>query len=335
MIEAEDKHAKKRADIMMESLEKSNEPMWGYFGVPGSLAIGDNSYAPKMIRAPAAEDAGEPIRNILTRPTLKGSHPMVYFGFETPLGLGDPYQDPGSMNKKGKVWMVDPDATFKPPGKVKVSSNKLGYEYVEHKDGFRDPIAMKEKYKDVMPPRQVYTNPMKKGGGGVYTRGVLFGFGEEQPFPEAIPDDYDAAKKQRLKELEEHKQKVQEMPFKSMVYGNMLFQPNGEALHYDVPTHVPREPVESNLKPYPHEVAFRPGNPSKKGIQGLMGGIPEYVEDPLPGGATRKPKDDSDERASFKIGAPKQLANPTPSVTCSMRNMRAERPACFVRPRLS
>merc|ERR1711879_901942 len=167
-----------------------------------------------------------------------------------------------------------------------MGTNKLGYEYVEHKDSTRDPIAMKEKYKDYMPPRQILTNPLKKGGGGVYTKGVLFGFGEEQPWPEAIADDYDAPKKQRLKELEEHRSKVQEMPFKGMAYGNDLFQPNGEALHYDIPTNIPRDPVPDKIVPYPHEVAFRPSNPSKKGlVQGLMGGVPEHIPDPLPGGA--------------------------------------------------
>ena len=29
------------------------------------------------------------------------------------------YTDPGSAMKKGKMWMLDPDAAFKPPGTVK------------------------------------------------------------------------------------------------------------------------------------------------------------------------------------------------------------------------
>jgi len=334
MIEAEDKHAAKRTQILTESLTKSNEPGWGYFGVSGSLAIGDNSFAPKMIRAPPADDGGEPIWNMKTNPTLKGSTPHVYFKFETPLGLGDPYQDPGQINKKGKVVMLDPDCAFKPPGTVKFSTNKLGYEYVPHKDGYRDPIAMKAKYTDYMPPRQIYGGPLKKGGGGVYTKGVLFGFGEDQPFPEAIPDDYDAAKKQRLKELEEHHSKIQETPFKGMAYGNEHFQPNSEALHYDIPTHIPRDPVPDN-RVNPHEVEFRPANPSKKGlVHGLMGGVPEYMPDPLPGGAGRKPPPPEDAPPAFKIGAPRQVCNPTPSVTCLTRNMRNERPAAFMRPSL-
>ena len=46
------------------------------------------------------------------------------------------------------------------------------------------------------------TNPPKKGGGGVYTKGVLFGMDEERLFWESQADDFDAAKKMRREELE-------------------------------------------------------------------------------------------------------------------------------------
>ena len=37
------------------------------------------------------------------------------------------YTDPGAAMKKGKIWMLDPDAAFKPPGTVKTgSSAELG-----------------------------------------------------------------------------------------------------------------------------------------------------------------------------------------------------------------
>lgn len=332
---AEDKHAELRNKILTESLETSNEPRWGYFGIPGTLAIGDNSYAPRATRKPKDEEPGDPVRNIQTAPIKKGAAPDVYFKFETPLALGDPFQDPGSMLKKGRVQMLDPEAAFKPPGTVKRSLNKLGYEYVEHMDSAKDPKEVKEKYKDYMPPRQIYCNPSKKGGGGVYTSGVLFGWSDERRFVEHMPDDFDAARKQRLKELEEHKKKLQEMPFKGIDYGNKNFQPNTEVYHYDVPTHVPREPKIFDAKPYPHEMPFKPANPSKKGLpQSLMGGIPEYVEDPIFQGAPRKPKQDGDVPPPFKLGHAGKVTNPMPSVTTLTRNMRAERPSSFMRPTL-
>merc|ERR1719181_1411582 len=173
-----------------------------------------------MKKEPAPDSDGEPIRNIQTAPTRKGMHPHVFFSFAPPLCIDDPYVDPHSMVKRGKVWMIDPDAAFKPPGKVKVGGNKLGYEYVPHMDGVKDPKAVKEALADVLPLRQIYSNPTKKGGGGVLTGGVLFGFGEQGKFPEHVPDDYDSSKKLRKEELEQHKKLQQENPFKSGAYGN-------------------------------------------------------------------------------------------------------------------
>lgn len=333
MAEAADKYAELRSKLLTESLETSNEPRWGYFGIPGSLAIGDNSYAPRLIKR--KDEGAEPLRNIQAAPLKKGSSTDVYFEFAPPLCIGDPFQDPGAAMRKGKVTMLDPEAAFKPPGKVRESVNKLGYEYVPHMDSAKDPKAVKEKYKDYMPPRQIYTNPSKKGGGGTLTTGVLFGFGEDRKFVEYMPDDFDAARKQRRKELEEHRAHLQDMPFKGCDYGNQPFQTNNEAFGYDVPTHIPRDPKPDNIKPYPHESAFRPSNPSKKGVlDGLLGGLPEWVADPAPATATRRAKPDSEAPPAFKIGCPRQPCNPTPSVTTMTRNMRSERPSSFMRPSL-
>lgn len=315
-------------------MSTSNEPKWGYFGVPGSLAIGDNSYAPKALRKPKTEEAADPVRGIVTGPTKKGSAPDVYFKFETPLAVGDPYVDPSKRMKKGKVVMLDPEAAFRPPGSIKTSLNKLGYDYVEHMDNAKDPKAVKEKYKDRMPPRQIYTAPCKKGGGGVLVGGVLFGFGEPGKFPEHLPDDFDSVKKQRRKELEEHKAKVQELPFKGIDYGNKNFHAFEDVYggYNGVPTHVPRDPEPDKTKPYVHEAAFRPaGGVFSK--SGLLSELPEFMPDPVVGGATRKPKVDN-EPPSFKVGFPRHVSNPTPSVTTLTRNMRSERPASFMRPSL-
>lgn len=343
MIEAEDPHRDRRAKLFTESLETSNEPRWGYFGVPGPLAIGDNSYAPKMIKKPKEEDEGEPIRNIQTRPVKKGAGPDVYFSFEPPLSNGldysDMYVDPGSVNKKGKVWMLDPEAKFKPAGKVNWETNK-GISYEDHCDSFRDPIEMKAKYAETGKPNML-TNPAKKGGGGVYTKGVLFGMDEERLFWESQADDYDAAKKLRAEELIAHKKMLQEAPFKGNAYGNGNFSSNEETYMYDIPTHIPRDPVPSNVKIVNHEAKFKPSNPMKKGVlEGCIGtwgegdaSFPEWIAEPVPGGAVRKEKEEN-APPPFKIGAPKGIRKPTPSVTTNLRNMRNERPSSFARPNL-
>lgn len=323
---------------MTESLAISNEPKFGYFGFPGPLCIGDNSYAPFLQRkAPAESDDGEPIRNIQTSTLKKGMHPNVFFSFAPPLALGDPYQDQAGMMKKGKVTMIDPDAAFKPPGCIKTGTNKLGYEYVPHMDGVKDPRAVKESLQDVLPLRQIYSGPTKKGGGGVLSGGVLFGFGDERkPVGDHVPDDYDAARNERKKDLEHHKALLQETAFRNMAYGNNNFSNNTDTFNCAEPTHIPRDPIKEESNAFPHECAFRPANPSKKGmLKGLIGGLPEWIEDPDPAGfLMKRVKPDGEEKAAFRIGAPPMCKKPTPSVTTLTRNMRAERPSSFARPLL-
>jgi len=327
-----------RAKVLAESLEVSNEPKFGYFGFPGPLCIGDDSYAPRLMKKePAPEGDGEPIRNIQTTGTKKGMHPNVFFSFAPPLCIDDPYVDMWKREKKTKVQQVDPDASFKPAGKTKISINKLGYEYVNHMDTAKDPIAIKQALDGVLPPRQIYAAPLKKGGGGVLTKGVLFGFGEEGlPVGEHVPDDYDAAKKARKKELEEHKKLIQETPFKSGAYGNNNFSTNEETYNCKEPTHIPRDPEPPKAKPYEHEAPFKPSHPSKKGmLKGLMGGFPEHMPDPDPAGfLTKKPAQEGEAPPAFKVGAPNYTFKPTPSVTTLTRNMRSERPSSFARPLL-
>jgi hypothetical protein len=268
----------------------------------------------------------------------KGNHPKVYFSFAPPLCIDDPYVDPHFMVKKGKVQYVDGDEgdKFKPAGKIKQGVNKLGYEYVYHMDGVKDPKAVKEALQGVLPLRQIYTAPTKKGGGGVLTQGVLFGFDEERRLPKNIPEDYDSAKKARKKELEEH-QALLELhhpgnSFKSMAYGNGNFGSNKETFGGATQTHIPRDPPPDNIVPYEHPGPFVPANPSKKGmLKGLMGKFPEHIPDPMPQ-AVRKAPEEGDKPDPFKLGCPPVNRKPTPSVTTHTRNMRAERPSSFARP---
>lgn len=336
-----DKHAAKREKILAESLENSNQPGWGYFGLGSSLAIGDNSYAPILMKK-KEEEAAEPIRQIVCNPPKKGNGVDSYFMFETGVSLGDPYQDPHFMIKKGKVAHLNPEAAFMPAGKVSEPMNKLGYEYIDHKDTAKDPKEVREKYRDYTPARQILTNPCKKGGGGTLTQGVLFGFGEERGFPEHMPDDYDAPRKQRMKELEEHKKKVQELPFKGCDYGYKNFQPDSEMFQAEKGSQVPKKIVQKQLtKPYPHEQAFKPANPPKRGCPSkpikdnepreFLGGIYEYIGDPEVK-TQRKPKPEGEDKAPFRGNVPNSFMNPMPSVVCNTSNMRRERPSSFARP---
>lgn len=330
---AEDPLSATRAKVLMESLEKTNTRGWGYFGVSGPLCIGDNSYTPVRQRKTEEEQEALTTANVTTRPLLKGSGVDVYFSFSPPLANGDPYKDPHEINKKGRVTYLDPEAVFKPAKHVSEPVNKLGYEYEPHKDNLKDPKEVYAKYKDVLPARQIYTCAAKKGGGGVYTKGVLFGLDEERQFYEYKEDPYDGAKQQRAKELKEHLDKMPEAPFKGMEYGNKPFHADDNVFHYDVPTHVPRAPKPDNVNVYPHEAPFFPARPAKKGaVYGLIAGHPEWVAEPAHGGAVRKPKDDGEEKQPFKLANPRTVRHLTPSVVTMTRNLRAERPSSFARP---
>lgn len=276
-------------------------------------------------------------RNILSTTTKKGMHPSVFFSFAPPLCLDDPYVDPHSMVKKGKVWMIDPDSSFKPAGKIKRAGGMLGYEYVPHMDNVKDPIAVKQALQGVLPLRQIYTAPCKKGGGGVLTNGVLMGWpeNENRALPEHVPDDYDAARKQRKEDLAHHQKLLQETPFRSMGYGNNNFANNSETFGCDVPTHIPRDPEPDMVKAVAHEAAFRPANPMKKGtLKGCCSEFPEWTPDPYPNSNVTRKAPNPDAPPSFRVGAPIGIRKPTPSVTTLTRNMRNERPSSFARPLL-
>lgn len=101
-----------------------------------------------------------------------------------------------------------------------------------------------------------------------------------------------------------------------------------------------------DLHEFPHEGAFRPANPSKKGFNGLMGWpkgrgeppqtFPDWIPDPAPM-ATRKPPKESD-RPAFRPPNPGGISggtdNPQKSVMMHPRNLRSMYPQSFVRPKI-
>jgi len=262
----------------------------------------------------------------------KGRGPDVYFDFAPPLCRDDPYVDSYTLTRPGKVTMLDPDAAFKPAGVPKHAVNTLGYEYIEHKDTLKDPKEIKDRFKESL-PTNILTNPSKSGGGGVYTAGVLFGF-DGRSFPEHTEDDYEAAKKIRVAELASHRSKLPEAAFRSMDHGSDHFHADSSLYRYQVPTHVPRQKKPDTIKRYPHDAAFRPANPMKKGhgLDAMMGNFPAHMPDPFPRGPVRKFPVEGEVKDSFKVGHPRRQHNPMPSVSTMTRNMRAARPSSFARP---
>jgi len=329
---AEDKFAERRAQIFALSLENAHEPKFGYFGYTGPLAIGDNSQAPQAKRKIVAEEGDEPIRNMLVNPPRKGCTPDAYFSFEPPLALGDPYIDPLLRTKKPKCNPIDPEQMFKAGGKIKNHKHKLGYEYLPQCTNFRDPLAMYAKYKDYTGPRNFFTNPSKKGGGGIFTPGVLFGADEERFFWPHVPDEYDYHRKIRAKEREEHLSKLQEQQFNSMSYGNKCFVSDRETYFTELSRGIPREEKDRiDYKPYPHEAPFFPSRPARKGYNSCMGPFPEHMPDPVPEAKFQKGSTE-DGPPPWNPATKKVVGKPDPSVHLNMRNLRRENPRSFIRP---
>jgi len=340
----DDKHAERRAAILALSLESAHEPKFGYFGFTGPLAIGDNSLAPQAKRKIPKDEEGEPIRNMICNPPKKGAGPDAYFSFGPPLSNGDdhrdPYIDPLLRTKKPKCTPIDPEQMFKPAGKVKNHKHKATYEYIPQMVGFRDPLAMYEKYRGVTGPRNFFTRPLKKGGAGIYTPGVLFGDArrvleneeERNFFWKHVPDEYEYWRKLKKAEREEHLTKLQEQHFKSMSYGNKCFFSDVETYFTDLPRGIPREPEKRDFHAYPHEAPFFPSRPPRKGYNACLGNFPEHMPDPVPEAKFQGKAGAEDAPPPWNPATKKVVGKPDPSVHCNMRNLRRENPRSFVRP---
>jgi hypothetical protein len=330
-----------RSDILLQSLEDANTPKYGYFGFAPPLAIGDTSLAPQAKRKSAEE---ETIKSFVIGMPKKGQTDDVLFAAMPPLALGDPYVDPAKRNKADKVKWFDPEKVFKPAGQIARSLNKLDpYEYVPGADAPKDPKKIYQKYKEtdfiILHPPNIKCQPTKKGGGGVLTPGVLMNV-----FPEHVPDEYDRARAIKREEQKKHHTLLQETPFRSMAYGGKSFADNTETFFCDIPHGIPRPVVKKDMHAYPHESAFKPANPSKKGFNGLMGWpkgrgeppqtFPDWIPDPAPAAKRKGPESTGDERQAFKPPNPGGLDNPQKSVMMHSRNLRAMYPQSFVRPRI-
>jgi hypothetical protein len=337
-----------RANILAESLELANEPKYGYFGFAPPLAIGDTSLAPQAKRKADAE--GETVRSFVIGPPKKGATDDVLFDKEASsksLCIGDLFVDPSKRLKSKKVANADPESVFKPAGTIQWPMSDIEWQPSGNKND-KDPKAIYEKYKNAefltLHPPNIKCQPTKKGGGGVLTNGVLMGWAGA-PLPEHVPDEYDRAKKLKKAEMERHRQLVQELSFRSMSYGGRTFAADREAFFVECAggkSQVPREPKVLDLHAFPHEAPMKPGNPSKKGFNGLMGWprgrgeppqtFPDWIPDPAPQAKRKAPKEGGDERAAFRPPNPGGLDNPQKSVMMHPRNLRAMYPASFARP---
>ncbi|CAD7964359.1 unnamed protein product [Amoebophrya sp. A25] len=327
----------KRAEILAASLENANEMKFGYFGFTAPLAVGDNSQAPRTKKMSEEELIERTKPNIVTNPGKKGMTLDTMFEFIQPICIGDPYQVRAGAVKRdgGKQYAEEP---FRPPGAVKFGTSG-GVVWMPSGE---PKVTRREKVEPVLQPN-IMTTPSKKGGGGILTPGVLFGWDEERRFPEHVPDDYDIASKLRRAELKKEQERTtHEQAFRGCGYGNKTFDGN-EIYFCDQPWGLLRPEKEMATKKAQHEAPFRPPGGIKDGHDAYMGYIddegdsksfPKWRPDPVPAPRKRQPAGEEKEKEPWKVGAPVIVDTPTPPVQMIARNLRAEFPKSFARPQL-
>lgn len=173
----------------------------------------------------------------------------------------------------------------------------------------------------VIAPRNVVTGPTKVGrvGKQVYFDGKI-------PY---IEDDYNRPKQLASKELEYHKSKVQEQPFRQRVPGIPLFNSHKAVLGEDKPMPPKAEP-EAKPPAMEHDRPFKPSHPPREGYNKTLAPFPTYMEEP-PKELKRKMKvEGSDEPPKFKP-THNYKTRPTPSVATNLRNLKASFPSVFRR----
>jgi hypothetical protein len=156
----------KSTQFMQESFDLVNQERFGLFSQPGSLAIGENTYAPK--KAPNKDDDGKPVTeppNFLTTKLKKGNTEEVLFSAPSYISTGDPYSNKKLMMRESKKdgHKAVSDHAFK-PAKTIQEAVKSSYEHMQDEEN------KKKNYRDQegavkTAPRNFTTTGPKKGNG--------------------------------------------------------------------------------------------------------------------------------------------------------------------------
>ena len=130
---------------MEESFALVNQQRHGLFSVPGSLAIGENTYAPRKV--PKRDDDGRVSTqppNFLTTKIKKGHTDNILFSKPSYTSVEDPYNDKKLQMREAKKdgYKAVSDLPFK-PAKTVPNPVKATFEYMEQdkniKKNFKGP----------------------------------------------------------------------------------------------------------------------------------------------------------------------------------------------------
>jgi|JI6StandDraft_1071083.scaffolds.fasta_scaffold24592_2 hypothetical protein len=72
---------------------------FGYFSIPATLAIGDGQFAGKTIKKDEFGRVATQPRNVSVKPTATGNTKSSYFSLDKSIYEGDPYMDPGKLDR--------------------------------------------------------------------------------------------------------------------------------------------------------------------------------------------------------------------------------------------
>lgn len=322
----------KSTQFMEESYDLINRERFGLFSQPGSIAIGENTYAPT--KTAKKDDDGrvatEP-PNFLTTKTKKGQIDQVLFSAPSYVSTGDPYNGNKLQMRESKKdgYKAVSDLPFK-PAKTVSKIVKADYDYMEQDKN------EKKVYRDaegavITQPRNFTTTGAKQGNPATCP-GVLF----QKEYYEHMEDDYNIKKKLARKELEEHKKKMQEKPFSQRIKPVATFS-NIEETYGEDRKYPEKKPKPKEKPQVEHPAPFKPSNPPKRGVvDKTLDKFPEYLddqkakEDPNYGKPTQKKVKKDDDRPAWKPNTFKKTT-PSPSVATNLKNIRTSLPAMMRR----
>ena len=199
---------------------------------------------------------------------------------------------------------VGNEKPFKPQSRVK-HAVKAPYnhmtDFVEIQKNFRN----EENPREVdIPPRNILTNPMKKGA-----------VGKQVTFGGAIPhseDDYNRPKLFEQAQREYHESMLQDKPFSQRAKHTATFNTTRQILEENPP--IPERPLKPKTAPsLVHDKPFKPSNPGKKGYNKTLAKFPRYQEDPKKPIERKMPVEGEEDRPKFKP-THNVKSRPTPSV---------------------
>ena len=263
--------------------------------------------------------------NIRTKPVKKGAAiDSVLFSKPGVNALGDPYvQRYGSVldRKENRARQIEcgNEKPFKPQSHVK---HPVKASYIH----MTDFVEIQKNYKDeenprdvVIPPRNIMTNPIKKGKIGKQVT-----FGGTIPY---IEDDYNRPKLFAAAEREYHYSKLQEKPFSQKCRKKDTFNSNRQLLEENpmIPHRAPKPKTAPALE---HDKPFRPSHPPRKGHNKTLAAFPKYQEDPKKPITRRVPVEGDDDKPKFKP-THNVKSRPTPGIATNMRNIKTSFPSVF------